>query len=354
MSGMGWNRKACLLALSLAAVAAIPAAAQAQEDSPAAIQPAKNPEASTFWFASEGIATPFQTATVQSYVAEIVDITDRGVSYRDPQSSQLRQLQGDYLVALDIAWGNQAARNAWETYQRHDFEAFPKQAAEILKSTDRIPGWQEVALVGLMSDALQAGNRIKAAGNIYLNIAGRPLPSYLVAYVPLAWTIETPDAETEKAALEWMQRPEELAQLMGASWLLTGKNRAKSEELLKALSKSRSRSVRSLATAQLWRTAPAAEATSQQLPDWTQARDQMLFPLQLGPTIVIADKLDRAGQGLQAVPEWLRIAIVHRDRYDAASKAAGQAARALRQSGREAEAASILKPFDTDQDLNRR
>ncbi|MFN7318573.1 MAG: hypothetical protein ACK5S6_03580, partial [bacterium] len=50
--------------------------------------------------------------------------------------------------------------------------------------------------------------------------------------------------------------------------------------------------------------------------EWQNRRDLLLLPLQLGPTELIADRWRAAQQPSLAAFENLRIAILHRDRYD--------------------------------------
>ena len=100
------------------------------------------------------------------------------------------------------------------------------------------------------------------------------------------------------------------------------------------------------AKAQLWRTVPPAEILSDRYPRWLAERDKLLLPAQAGPTMLLAERLQQAGQANLAIPEWLRIATMHGDRYHLVTKAIPKAAEALRASGRTAEADRVQSLLD--------
>ena len=72
----------------------------------------------------------------------------------------------------------------------------------------------------------------------------------------------------------------------------------------------------------------------------------MPVPAQAGPTMLLADRLEKAGQSNLAIPEWLRIATLHADRYHLASKAIPKASAALRALGKNEEADRVLSLLD--------
>jgi hypothetical protein len=73
------------------------------------------------------------------------------------------------------------------------------------------------------------------------------------------------------------------------------------------------------------------------LNEWFTFRDQLLLPLQIGPTEFLADRLMRVGEPDLAIGQWMRIAATHPARYHRASQALEAAADQLRRLGRDKE-----------------
>ena len=62
--------------------------------------------------------------------------------------------------------------------------------------------------------------------------------------------------------------------------------------------------------------------------------------------MLLADRFQQIGQTNLAIPEWLRIATLHGDRYHLATKAIPKASEALRAAGRKEEADRVLSMLD--------
>jgi hypothetical protein len=173
----------------------------------------------------------------------------------------------------------------------------------------------------------------------------------LFASIPLPWG-ESAFADLDMAKIqaladEWIVQESESAKLLGAAWLVSGPKRALAIETLEQLSKSsKSPMIVAYAKAQLWRTVPPAEILSDRYPRWLAERDKLLLPAQAGPTMLLAERLQQAGQTNLAIPEWLRVATMHNDRYHLATKAIPKAAEALRSTGRTAEADRVQSLLD--------
>ena len=68
----------------------------------------------------------------------------------------------------------------------------------------------------------------------------------------------------------------------------------------------------------------------------------MLLPLQIGPTIAIAHKLQKAGQAEAALQEWLRVMALFPSNHRAAKQARNAALELLKALGRTEEAQRMI------------
>ncbi|MFN5951203.1 MAG: hypothetical protein ACK43N_22120, partial [Pirellulaceae bacterium] len=118
--------------------------------------------------------------------------------------------------------------------------------------------------------------------------------------------------KTPSNALSWLDSDEPSVRLVGASWLLATRDRQRALEVLQALAKDSHPAIRQLAIAQQWRVLSASQFAAEKLPEILSARDRMLFPLQMGPTFLIADRLEEADQAVLALYQWQHLVTLHR------------------------------------------
>jgi hypothetical protein len=311
-----------------------------------AIQPA-DIGVSTVWISPGVPNTPgrFEFIPATQRRVKVIDIGVEQMVYIDENDETPRYLRGNRVVAVDLAWDSNEARAAMDQVHANDFRAaVPKIQAAIGQTRLQ---WQKKFLISALVDCLQNLNSTKKAGEIFLQLAANEPPAMLYGSMPLAWTTSDNRPDMARAASEWIVGQGEASQLLGASWLLSGSERAQATQVLDRLSRSAvDASIRDLATAQRWRTQVAADVVDGELGQWQEARDAMLLPLQAGPTRLIAQKLADANRTDAAVAEWLRIAVTNGTRYDAASKAIEQAVSVLDRGDRQVEADRIRQRFD--------
>jgi hypothetical protein len=278
-------------------------------------------------------------------VGKILDMNEREVLYVPKGADAERKLMGDQVIAIDVAWGSESAAEAHRLFRARKWIDAIKAAEQGVQSG--ILQWQQRLLFAEIVDSYRNLGRFAESGVFFLTLAKHSPPTMLYASMPLVWTRVQLEKKALDSAQEWIEQDGPEAKLIGASWLLAGAERGKAESTLRGLGQTKKAVIAQLATAQTWRTVPATEGVSDKLVSWQTLRNRMPVPIQVGPTELIADKLDQAGAASQAVPEWLRIAVVHRDRYDAASRAIARAAKAKRDAGKEAEAKRIEQLTET-------
>lgn len=278
--------------------------------------------------------------------AMVVDHTSERLLYAKLGETKVIEQKGDWVVAIDVAWETPEAKLANQLYQKGEYRQAISETTN-LRGANLLP-WQQRALLANSIDSLRALGMMDRAGQEFLRLAKLNPPSLLYFSMPLLWTNDNLDRKSIQSAQEWMKEDDEHAKLLGASWLLSGNQRSDAISALESLSNSSNPIIRQLAATQLWRSIPAAEVSSRLSPKWSAARDSMPIPIQWGPTIVLADKLEQSGNPILAVPEWLRIASLYPDRYDASKQAIEKAKTALIKVGRAEEASKIQSHFSSD------
>lgn len=240
-------------------------------------------------------------------------------------NGQATTIDSGRVNRLVTQWRSPQAREAIGLVEARDYRGAIAKLEPAIRSG--IPRWQQRLLIAKLVESVQAIDRPRTAGILFLNLADTDPPAMLYASMPLCWTVRQPDPALLEEARKWMDSQQEVAQLMGASWLLFEPQGPQAERILLELESSENDSVAQLAALQRWRLTPPP-ATLQKLPQWLDTRDRLIEPLQLGACEFLADRLLRVNQPDLALGQLMRIVSLAGERYDRASKAL-QAAQAL-------------------------
>ncbi len=283
---------------------------------------------------------PWAPPVVRRLTGSITQFDAQRLVWADPDG-QVQEVASDRVQRVTPAWENARASSASELVDAHQYRAAVSAIQEALKSG--VPRWQQRILISRLVQSLDALGNPRTAGIIFLNLTATDPPAMLYADMPLCWTVREPDKALEAAAIEWLAGDDEHGQLLGASWLLFGQEGERARRTLAQLRSSSNSTLASLAVVQSWRLVPPPQ-TRAQLPDWIEYRDQLLSPLQLGPTEFLADRLMRIGEPDLAIGQWMRIATMHGDRYHRAAGALESVVSELQRQGRQEES-QRLKPW---------
>lgn len=283
----------------------------------------------------------------------LLDWDSKGIVFFRATSKSQITTPGDCIVRIEPAFANEAGETIHRLFLQREFRSVVTKGQEILNNSAKsgLPNWQLRLILAEMIESCSALGKPHIAGPLFISMAKGNPPLLLYVSIPLPWG-ETPFSELDSARLlplaeDWINQESESAQLLGAGWLLAGTKRNLAIETLEQLAKnSKSPMVVSYAKAQLWRTVPPTEILSDRYPRWLSERDKLLLPAQAGPTMLLAERLQQAGQTNLAIPEWLRIATLHGDRYHLATKAIPKASEALRAMGRNEEAGRVQSLLD--------
>lgn len=261
------------------------------------------------------------------------------------QSEHPRSLRipSGQLMAIFPVWQGEGTAELVKLFERQRYQEF----VLALQQHDRsqIPPWQQLLLLEMVVRAIDAVQGPAASGQHFLTLA-QAAPEMLYAHMPLCWTVSEPSADLIRKSRQWLDSDDEVAQLLGASWLLQGPDSTQAREVILRLKNSRNAAVAQLASAQSWRLTPPPETMSL-LNGWLVERDRMLPSLAIGPTEFLADRLARIGKSDLAVVQWIWIASGHPQRHNKATRALQSAENLMRTSGRLNEADRIASWLQT-------
>lgn len=260
---------------------------------------------------------------------------------------------GDGVIGIEPAWKADEFKAVHALFAQHRYEDVLTQGQNALKLTN-IPRWQQRLLVAEMVQSAVSLKKWAVAGRIFGFLVKDDPPNLLLSAIPLPWSDEAITASTGVAeeATGWIESESPAMRLLGASWLLGGDQRSKGVEILQALSKSESEVIAGYAKAQLWRTVPPSEIVEYPLPQWLKLRDSLPLAAQAGPTMLLATRLEQAGQHELAIGEFLRIATLFGDRYHLKQKAVANAIDISKAIGDNAQADRISRLYPAS-DMNR-
>jgi hypothetical protein len=250
-----------------------------------------------------------------------------------PEAKKENTIQGDQVIRIEPTWTNSSGETIQQLFVQRQFKSVVAQGNEAIHATGT-PLWQQRLILAEMIDSSLAIGKPMIAGQLFESLAKENPPQLLLASIPIPWGNEPLDPKIESAAEKWILLENEAIQLMGASWLLGGSKRSLAIETLTGLCKSKTPLVASYARCQLWRTVPPADIVSGLYPKWIAERDRIPLPMQAGPTMLLANRLEQAGQLPLAIGEWLRIAMLHPNRYHLAKPAFEKSIAALKSLGK--------------------
>lgn len=186
------------------------------------------------------------------------------------------------------------------------------------------------------------GQYDRAAESFFSLVQSDPLsPGF--RSIPLVWSTRSWSPAIERAARAWLtdvDRP--VAQLVGASWLLSTSDRGQALDTLAQLVRDKDQRIASLADAQQWR-AEFVSADAQQIAGWADSVARMPIALRGGPYFVLGQALARHRQLDAAALALLRVPSQYGDDRPLAAIALALAGRALEADGHVDEATALYR-----------
>jgi tetratricopeptide (TPR) repeat protein len=173
------------------------------------------------------------------------------------------------------------------------------------------------------------GNHAEAT-RIFVDLLKNDRQSRFFRFCPLPWTEGTGKLDRQAEAL--MQTSDPVQQLIGASWLLSGRQREKAEKILEELTRDIDPNIKSLAIAQLWRVRMFG-VNVKQVELWERLVNQMPSSVKAGPLLVLAETQAKLGRSQEATTNLMRIPILYSEHLQLSAAALYRAGQLLQNSG---------------------
>lgn len=272
-----------------------------------------------------------------------------------PEATGPTNFPGDLVVGIEPGWKSPAYAQVHSLFEQRKFRDVLQQGQAVL-SLAEIPRWQQRVVVSEMVDSAMALQQYSAAARVFKVLSQDSTPELLLSRIPIPWSDEllrvTPALTQE--ALGWIESDKPAMQLLGASWLLAGEHRLAAIDKLKSLSSNVSPMIAAYSKIQLWRLTIPEEILSDGFLEWVAQRDALPVPLQAGPTMLLAHRLEQANQPKLAIAEWLRVTSMHADRYHLAEQAVRRGANAAKKLGDEELAQKLVQKIGSSFSLPKR
>lgn len=249
------------------------------------------------------------SAPIEAVRGVLNAMDDKAIFYTPPGAKQPSKILSDQVVGIRMVWTDAKVAEANAAFRSGDFkEAINRYLALLDKPAGG--AWQQKLLMLQITSATEFMERQAMATKVFAQAHASGLPGFCYAYTPLVWTNDpvAPEilAELEK---EYGDKKNSLIQLITGSWGLMSNNRQTAVITLESLAKKQEEPLSSLAKAQLWRAVPPQKFVSEGLDDALKFRDQLPLSLQAGPTAIIANQFERAGDYDAAFDYWTEVAI---------------------------------------------
>lgn len=274
---------------------------------------------------------------------EIVDLAGNQLLFRGPSGTN-ETIQLEQLTSWRTTWpGSKDQADALFLEKK-----FPEAAALYLRAREEEQRpWARRQVIGRLVEAHGAiGNMTAAADEFLILVASDPETSFW-EIAPLGWR-STDDVNLLTRAAQWVRDTRNPAkQLLGASWLLAGAQRAEAMTVLQTLSTGSNKRIASLAAIQQWRTrivtSPADEPAR-----WLAAVERLSADVRPIGYYCIGEAFTRHQQPEQAALAYLRIPIQYSGNRPLSAEALLAAAAQLEKMGRREQAAGLYREVLTD------
>jgi len=281
---------------------------------------------------------PAGEGPARAVTGEIVELTGETVVMRRPSGQEL-SYEATRLVRFETARSAELLK-AGQLQEAGDLAAALQHYRQALRAEPR--RWMQRRILAEMISLEAALDRVELAGGHFLELLADDPATPDFYRVPLCWWAAAPSRRLEAEAANWLKSKEDVARLMGASWLLTTRFRADATAALEELKRSIDRRISRLAQAQLWRT-QIATAGEETVDRWR--RELAKFPPDLrgGPDYVAGQALARQKRFEPAARHLLRGPLTQPEHRRLAVRGLLEAGAALERAGHVRDAARLYR-----------
>jgi outer membrane protein assembly factor BamD (BamD/ComL family) len=278
---------------------------------------------------------------------DVADYTAEFIEVHLTTGKPVRQYASSHVITVQTVQ-TKAHQKGVTLFQHGELDLAQVEFEQALAAEPR--RWVQREILGwLVKIAMRLDDRA-AAGQRFLQTAATEAAPREYALIPLVWGTVRIDTRLRQQARLWITGDSDLQRLLGASVLLGDAQYSDlSESELNRLARVSDRRIAELARCQLWRRRVAeSDVTENELRSWEANTEQMPPELRSGPYYVLGRARLHRSEYDRAAAAFLWIPTVYNDNESLASRAALDAATALRRAGRLTEAQSLLREVTTD------
>jgi tetratricopeptide (TPR) repeat protein len=234
---------------------------------------------------------------------EILNWTGSTISIKG--SSGVKEVDAGRLIRIETAW-DPNYENGVAALAKYDYPEASQMFESALDGEQR--SWMQNILHAKLLQCFLATENFGRAAEQFLNIVNDDPQSRFLNLIPLVWTSSRPDSLQLKRAKVWLRSNEPAIQLLGASWLLTESDNSEALKTLDTLTSDFDPTIKSLATAQLWRLDKVV-ADEKRIDLRIAEVKRMPESIRGGPWYLIAESQSRLKLYDKAVVNFMRIPI---------------------------------------------
>jgi hypothetical protein len=266
---------------------------------------------------------------------------DGQLQIREP-SGRVLQIDQQDIIDADGGWPlfDQGVRGGERGLEEREWGAQVERIKQVYAVEQR--PWARHVLLARAARLYRRQEQWDQAASTFLAIARDDPDTIHWADAPLVWQPTELPGRVLQSAERLMDNPLPAAQLIGASWLLSGAGRPRAQRTLDQLADSSDPLVAGLARWQRRRT-EVVQVRAEQLADWRMAIDHLPGRLAAGPYFLLGQALSRHGQSTSSALAFLRVGMMYNHDPSLAAEALFMAAGQLEKSGRAAHAQSVYR-----------
>ncbi len=286
------------------------------------------------------ILTGKDAKTRTNRMGEIVEYTGESLQLKS-SSGRVENFPGARVVDIRTKW---TLTHEQGEALRAEGELEKAIIAYKQAKRDESRAWARRKIMAELVACYAEVGQFDSAGEEWLAIVKSDELTMHYAVIPVAWHSIPPNAALESRAAAWLNRKEPAAQLLGASWLLTGTQRSAAVTAMDGLASSKTVDprIRSLAQIQLWRT-KLVSAKLDEVRRWQSTIEQMPAEIRASGYFVVGEALVRLEQPDGAALAYLRIPLVHPQQRVMAADALIAAAQRLENLKRTEQAVGLYR-----------
>ena len=290
-------------------------------------------EPDTVYFLAEGNSQGWVSMS-----GELLSFSRAGVTLRD-SSGIVREFRGRTVLRIETQLLPEHREGIKAYWEEHFEEALTNFRAARAKETR--PWVVEELIVRSLWCLRYLGRQEEAIEEFALLLRWNPQTAHL-ASIPMAWTPGEISPALERRCLEALRSPAPELQVVGASYLLGGRNEAQAVPVLGRLSSVGEEPLRTLAWFQLNRV-HAWRLTEAELKGLENAVDRLPRELRPGPVAVLAQAWEAKKAYEEALLWWLKLPLNFPEYRDLAAWGILNGGRNLERLSRPADAAQLYR-----------